>query len=182
MYRHWQSAAPVSDVLDLDAVKLHLRVDQTADDDLITDLIQGAAALAEQYTGRALMEQSWTLTDTAAQWPLLLPRWPVQSVTSLIVDGVQQVTAGVLSSAYTLYSGDEACIDSDAGGAEVTAVYRAGYSSAAAVPLPIRQWMLLHIGQWYAYREATVISAGSLHPLPFVDSLLSPYRIRLLGL
>jgi uncharacterized phiE125 gp8 family phage protein len=42
--------------------KLHLRVDITDDDALITSLIASATDEAEHFMGRALMPQKWTLT------------------------------------------------------------------------------------------------------------------------
>ena len=180
MRRHWQSSAPSADPLDLDVVKLHLRVDHDSDDDLITDLIITAGQQAEAYTGRALITQSWTLTDTAASWPLVLPRWPVMAVSSLLVDDVQYVADGVLDSDYTLYTGDDAVLEGS--GTEVTVVYSAGYgSSYTAIPTALRQWMLLQIGQWYEHREATIQTTGAPQIMPFVDHLLTPYRIHRLG-
>lgn len=181
MRRHWQSSAPVSDALDLDAVKLHLRVDHADDDDLIADLIRAATEQAEAYTGRALITQTWTLLDTAAIWPLSLSRWPVIAVSSLIVDGAQYVTTGVLNSAFTLYAGDDALLEGS--GTEVTVVYTAGYgNSYSDLPAAIRQWMLLQIGQWYEHREGTIQAMHTPQKMPFVDHLLTPYRIHLLGL
>lgn len=180
MRRHWQSTAPGAEALDLDAVKLHLRVDHAADDDLIADLIAVATEQAESYTGRALIRQSWTVTDTAATWPLALLRWPVLDITSLTADGVQHVTDGVLDSAFTLYPGDDAQLSGS--GTAVTVVYRAGYGTDyTAVPAPIRQWMMLKIGALYEHRESVIVGANAGHALGFVDGLLAPYRSHLLG-
>ena len=60
----------------------------------------------------------------------------------------------------------------------VQVVYTAGYT---VIPSDIKSWMLLQIGQWHEQREA--VAAGiQVTRMPFVDALLSPYRIHLLGL
>lgn len=61
----------------------------------------------------------------------------------------------------------------------VIVTYQCGYGeTATAVPQPIRQWMYLRIGALYENRESDVIlQRGSLESLPFVDGLLTPYRV-----
>jgi hypothetical protein len=50
----------------------------------------------------------------------------------------------------------------------------AGYGDAAAVPAPIRQALLLMIGELYADR-----GDGESHGLsPAADRLLAPYKVR----
>jgi len=172
MRRHYRSAAPASEPLDTDAVKLHLRVEHAADDALIESLVVAAREQAEAYTGRALISQQWTLYDDAPSNPLTIPRWPVLSIVSV-------TDADVPTTAYTEYLGDDAMlIPNSAWSGAVQVIYTAGY---AVVPVAIQQWMLLQIGQWYEQREA--VAAGiQVTRMPFVDALLSPYRIHLLGL
>lgn len=178
MRRHTRTVAPASEPLDLTDVKLHLRVEHNADDALITALIQAAREQAESYTGRALITQTWVLTDTAPADPLLLPRWPVLSIVSVTDDGVA-------TSATTAYLGDDAqLVPTDSWGGTVVVTYTAGYGAGgSAVPAALKQWMLLQIGQWYENREGVAVVGAASVPqrLPFVDALLSPYRIHLLG-
>jgi len=179
MRRHVRTVAPAAEPLLLADVKLHLRVEHNADDALITALIQAAREQAEDYTGRALITQTWALTDDAPTDPLLLPRWPALSIVSVTDDAVA-------TSAYTSYLGDEAQLVPTSGwGGTVIVTYTAGYGAAgSAVPAALKQWMLLQIGQWYENREGVAVVGAASVPqrLPFVDALLSPYRIRLLGL
>lgn len=72
--------------LNLNAAKLHLRVDHADDDSAITDILKAAFDMVERKTGRAYREQTATLfrdcfPDGAE--PLVLPRPPLQSVTSI---------------------------------------------------------------------------------------------------
>lgn len=53
--------------------------------------------------------------------------------------------------------------------------YIAGYEPEK-VPAPIKQAILLLVGQWYAVRQTVVI--GSVSEVPFaVEALLQPYRV-----
>ena len=92
---------------------------------------------------------------------------------------VSVTDAGTPTTAYTEYLGDDAMlIPNSAWSGAVQVIYTAGY---AVVPVAIQQWMLLQIGQWHEQREA--VAAGiQVTRMPFVDALLSPYRIHLLGL
>lgn len=63
------SVEPVS----LADAKLQARIDTTADDALVTDLIIGARQWVEQYTGRALITQTWQLWLDL--WPGAVEKW-----------------------------------------------------------------------------------------------------------
>jgi hypothetical protein len=58
--------------------------------------------------------------------------------------------------------------------------FTAGYGAdSAAVPQGLKNWMLLRIGALYKNREeVAVLQRGeSVDKMPFIDSLLDPYRI-----
>ena len=53
-----------------------------------------------------------------------------------------------------------------------------GYASADAVPAGIKHWMLVRVGTMFENREeVAVMSRGRIDPLPFMDSLLDPYKV-----
>jgi uncharacterized phiE125 gp8 family phage protein len=52
---------PAVEPLSLDEAKLHVRQDSTADDDLITTLIQAAREYCEDFCHRAFVTQTWQL-------------------------------------------------------------------------------------------------------------------------
>ena len=59
-------------------------------------MIKSAREQAEAYTGRALMNQQWTLYDDAPSNPLIIPRWPVLSIVSVTdagtpTDGIYRI-------------------------------------------------------------------------------------------
>jgi len=61
----------------------------------------------------------------------------------------------------------------------VEVLFTAGYgTTAASVPDGIKAWMKLRIGALYEHREeALLVERGQLVDLPFVGSLLTPYRV-----
>lgn len=81
------SVEPVS----LDEAKLHLRVDSTAEDDLIAGLIQAAREYVESYTRKTMIYTTYrftldcfpgasTWTPFATSEPIELPRQPVAQI------------------------------------------------------------------------------------------------------
>jgi uncharacterized phiE125 gp8 family phage protein len=167
--------------------KLHLRVDVSDEDALITAYTAAATEAAEQITGRALMPQTWELTLDAFPTAFELTRVPVASVTSLKYNdstGVQQTLSNTL---YTLDSAD------DAGLAYVVPVYAgiwpdtrdqinavvlryvAGYADAASVPEGIKAWIKLMIGAMYESRQLEGVK--QTYSLGFADRLLDRYRV-----
>ena len=61
------SAAPAKEPLDMNQVKLHLRVDAADDDVLIQSLIAAARQDCEKFQNRAYITQTWELWLDA--WP-----------------------------------------------------------------------------------------------------------------
>lgn len=161
-----QSTAPTSEPVTLDEVQLHLRVTDNTEDNLINNLIATARAMAEEYTGRQLMTATWDLY--LDRWPygadpILLPRSPVQSVTSITyldADGASQTWS---SSSYALdqyteparinLAYDNVYPSARYIGNSIRVRYVSGYTSAALVPQPIKAAMLLMIASLYGGRE-----------------------------
>lgn len=56
----------------------------------------------------------------------------------------------------------------------ITRTGTAGFGGIDDVPEVIKQWILVHIGYWYANREAA--SDSNIQPLPYVGRLLDPFR------
>ena len=64
---------PALEPVTLAEAKLQARIDTTAEDSLVTSLITGARQWAEQYTGRALITQTWQMAMDA--WPSVRGAW-----------------------------------------------------------------------------------------------------------
>ncbi|MFZ4773938.1 MAG: head-tail connector protein [Terrimicrobiaceae bacterium] len=161
--------APVFEPITLAEAKLHLRVDTTDDDALISALIVAAREEIERRSWHALMTQ--TLELVLDEWPcddeIVLPRPPLQSVTSFTykdasgtvntwdpahyVVGVDTVPAEI-EPAYGKYWPATALHPVDA----IRIRYVCGFASASAVPQSLKQAMLLCMGRWYENREGEV--------------------------
>jgi uncharacterized phiE125 gp8 family phage protein len=183
-------SAPAVEPVDLAEAKLHLRVDTTADNTLITSLITAAREWIEENCARALVNQTWDLylDEFPAGEEIVLPRPPLSSVTAVYYtpDGSTQQTFA--ASNYTVDTVSEPgriVLDSDAAWPGDTLIpvngvqvrFVAGYgATGASVPRPIRQALLMLVGHYYENREA--ISVGkTLFDVPFgVKALLAHYR------
>lgn len=78
-------------------VRMHTRIDDNAEDALLLDYIASAREKIEQWTGLLLCPCTLTLTLDAFANPILLPRAPVRSITSIAYtdsDGDAQTVAG----------------------------------------------------------------------------------------
>ncbi len=199
---------PAEDPVSLAEAKLHLRVDITDDDALITALISAACQAAETITGRQFVTARWKMildgfpgrdrpgacSGDGFSLPgnaILLPKCPASSVVSiqyLDMTGALQTLAG---SAYTTDLACEPARITPAFGqvwpvtlpqiGAVTLTFDAGYGAAVAVPEGIKSWIKLRVGSLYAHREeVAIVSRGRLETLPFIDGLLDPYKVALL--
>ncbi|HLO63163.1 MAG TPA: head-tail connector protein [Azonexus sp.] len=179
--------APSEEPVSLGEAKYHCRVDGTDDDLLIGALIAAARELAEHETGRALCTQTRELVLDVFPEAFVLRGAPVQSLTSvtyLDVAGVERT----LNPADTLLDKDnepgylvpaygKGWPDTFPVPNAVRVRYVCGYGAAAAVPVAIKQWMLLAIGAMYANRESIGNNLQAALPDRFWHRLLDPYRI-----
>lgn len=183
---------PASEPVALSTVKQHLRVEHDADDALIADLITGVRQLAELYTGRAFISQTFRLwRDDGPDEALVLPRPPLLSVTAVRVYDENDGTTTVPSSQYftdTVSQPGRLVLRAGAvwptplrraNGLEVE--YVAGYGpSAGHVPVALRQGMLAHLAYLYEHRGEGLNAGGTAleQALPATALMLyAPYRV-----
>lgn len=160
----------------------------TTDDPTLNALIVTARKLAEKELDRALITQQWEYTDDDFDYPIYLPKpalISVQSVKYLDPDGVQQT----LSSAdYQVVTTEKVGYIQPAYGVawpsirsqpdSVVVAYTCGYGAASAVPINVKQWMLMAISTLYSQREAIVVGASVADmPRDFFAGLLDSERI-----
>ena len=160
-----------------------LRIDSPDDDADIQSMIEAATQLATTYTRRAIAISSMRLTLDAfpAEIELLFP--PVLSVASISYIDVDGVTQIVASNQYVLDAASEPCwvLPADSVTWPQTKVtanavqvdYSAGYGTAC--PSAIKQFILLHVGDMYKNREATVDAKSGL--VQTGERLLDPWVI-----
>lgn len=177
---------PTIEPVTLEEVKLHLRVDGTEEDSLISALITAARQKAEEYTKRVFITQSWELALDSVSGKVYLPRPPIQAINEVTLDGEI-----VSAENYSLIGQDVfySRIPFRAiNPASLVIRYTSGYgSNATDVPQAIRQAILMLVAHLYEAREGEApqveyevqARAGADIP-PMVASLLRPYRVMVL--
>jgi len=199
------TTAPTVEPLNLQEVKEYLRVEDSTDERVLRPYIESVRRIAEEHMGRALMSQTLTLFIDAFDeledplWegmrtaPYLnfyknyisLPRSPVTSVTSVSTFNDSDTESTMASTRYYVDNVREpARIVLRQGETFPTAlrvanaikvVYVAGYTSAYAIPEPIKMGMLQHIAYMYEHRGDMYEAKAPLPPA--IKTMYSPYVV-----
>ena len=181
------STLPALEPVTLTEAKLHLRVDITADDDLITELIKSARIWCEGFQNRAYITQSITARLDTFSDTMEMPQPRLISVTSIKYTdtaGVEQTVAasvynaditsepGLITLAYEQSWPNIRTIHH-----AIEIIYTAGYGAAASdVPEHVKSAMKLLIGHLYENRETVTDIAMQTIPMG-VKSLLYIDRV-----
>lgn len=162
---------PPSEIpLGTEEVAQFLRLDESDETELATvrNLVAAATSIAENYTQRSFMTQTWQLGINTLPARLRLPRPPVQKI-----ETIQAGEFTIDSSAYKLY--DESMLicsfEMSNYADDIVITYVAGYESAEEVPSDIRQAILMLTGYLYENRE------GAAELPEAVKQLLDPYKV-----
>lgn len=182
---------PALEPIALADAKAWLRLDATAEDDLIGVLITSARMIVEAATRRLLLTQTWRLVYDS--WPgdnvLRLPLAPFQSLVAARVYDGNNVATPVSLAAATLdaspdcarlaFPGSPPMPGRAIAGVEIDLV--AGYGAApASAPEPLRQAMRMLIARWYENRGDVAMDSGAMRLPAAVAALIAPYvRARL---
>ncbi|WP_332693620.1 head-tail connector protein [Devosia sp.] len=182
-------AGPAEEPVSLAEAKGFLKVDDTAEDGLITTLIGAARLHVEGVTGRALLVQSWRVVLDC--WPesrmVRLPVTPFMAVTEInAYDNAG--AAHEVPLAQFMSEPDRLLLPATVAGMPVLRErqgieidYVAGFGTEPEdVPADIRQALLLLVGYWYEHRDAVIVAgSGSVVPSGF-DRMVAGYkRVRL---
>lgn len=183
---------PAVEPVTLAEAKQHLRIEGTSDDALINTLIVAARLLAELWTGRSLITQTWLMRrdEAPASNFVRLPKAPLQAVSFIkAYDDADGATVFAASNYFvdTLSAPSRVIlrqgaawpdIGRTASGFEIQFI--AGYGPTGSdVPAPIRQGLLMHIARLYAQRGDLVGPDGHARgelPDTLPDECLSLYR------
>lgn len=184
--KHAVTIAPTAEPIYLEEAKIHLRTitgDTSEDSVIITPLIQAAREYCENITGRALALQ--TVKAYPNDWELWrLPRPPLIAVTSIKYYGEDDTE-------YTLDAADYQVDTVDGlvsilekpnitlrGLNPIVIEYTCGYTTGNALPMAIRQALLLLIGHWYTNREAVTPGATTSVEIDLTTrALLRQYKV-----
>lgn len=164
--------AVATEPVTLAEAKLHLRVDATDEDTLITTMITVAREFAEHYTGRALAPQTLEMAlDKFPKDRIDLDMPPVTSVTSVKYTDTAGVEQTVLATDYSLSTygesrqislADSKTWPSTQDIADAVRIrYVTGYTTA---PKAVKSAMLLLIGHLYENRQA--VSSLNVNEIP----------------
>lgn len=170
-------------------VKNHLRVTDNSEDALIAGLIISARKLLEQYTRRALVNQTWHLY--LDEFPctnfIELPYPPLVSVNHIKYysrDGMLETFSPSQYQTDNRSSPGQIALTRDGAWPlterdKVNAVeieFIAGYgATASAVPFPIRMAITHLVAHWFENREP--YSATQLQTVPHTfEMIIMPYR------
>ncbi len=179
---------PAVEPVTLAEAKAHLRIEDAAEDALITALIVAARQWAEEYTGRAFINQTWQLWRD--DWPetdwVELPRYPVVSVSQIqTFDDADAATTWNSANYFVDAARDfgrvvrrkAACWPLPSRSAQgVLIEYVAGYgASPSSVPEAIRLAIRQIVAAWHENRGD---EKGDAMPSAMVAALLDPYRYR----
>lgn len=182
---------PASEPVSVQEAADHLRVDFGDDDALISARIGAAREWAEDFTRRQFITATYDLYfDSWPAFPIVLPRPPLASVTSITYYDEDDTAAVWAASNYYVDTAAEpgrivlktGAVAPSVTLREANAVvvrFVAGYGAAGDVPEKVRAAILLTVGDLYENRENTVIGAGnSLVEVPFgAKALLWPLRV-----
>jgi len=196
---------PAAEPVTVDEAKLFLRVDFSDDDALIDAYLVTARQYAEMATGRQLITATWKYVLDAFPGPslmgvpfghpftlpghaILIPKSPVQSVTSIQYLDMSATWQTMPATDYVVENAGDLCRITpvfgkiwqptlpQVGAVQVTFV--AGYGDPSDVPEGIKTWIKLRTSTMYANREeVAVLPRGKVELLPFVDGLLDPYKV-----
>ncbi len=158
----------------LEEAKAYLRIEDAAEDALITRLIVTATTLCEQFIGQVLIARTVMETVAASGEWRRLRTTPVRAITK--VEGVSITGVPIVLPV------DSYAIDIDArsdgwvrvpGSGRAVVIVEAGISAdAAGLPDPLRQGILRLVAHLYAHRD----EADEEGPPAAVVALWRPWR------
>jgi uncharacterized phiE125 gp8 family phage protein len=164
---------PTEEPVSVNELKAHLRIDGDDENDLLAGYLTGARMQCELEARRAFVTQTLQLKLEAWPcWPfIILPRPPLQSVTSIVyVDNAGASTTMSASDYIVDATGEPGRVWLGYGlswpsatlrpGPSITITYVAGYGDAVDVPQIYKQAIMLVAGHYYENREAIVIGQG----------------------
>lgn len=185
---------PAAEPIMLDEAKAHLRVDDH-DGEIISAMI-AARQLVEEWTGRALVTQTWDwflpfFPYYHGRYTLSIPKPPLQILSSIKYIDASGALVTMPSTDYVAltFSGASAAnglVDPVYGSCwpsartqndAVQVRFVAGYGGPEKIPEPIRAAIKLLLGDLFENREAQFVGVSVSDNLA-VERLLSPYVLR----
>lgn len=184
---------PATEPVSLANAKQHLKVETSADDGLINNLIATARQHVEKQIDKVLIEQTWLIyfDNWTDDGELKLQVAPITTINYLRTYSDDDIANTIDPSHYyadlvknpqkLILRGSRIWLKPGriANGIEIEAT--AGYGpTGASVPTPLRSAMLMLIAYWYENRQPDCHAAASESMTTKLQSLLAPFkRVRL---
>ena len=177
--------APLSQPVTLASIKGFMKIENTDDDQLITDLIDQAVSHIQNITGLKLITQSWRLfyDNLPVCRVLQLPLGPVIAPIEIRLfddQGVAQIIPAddyqldIHSSPARLWFNNQLCPGQELNGIELD--LQIGFGPAGIdVPGDIIRAIMLTIAHWYEFRGAVQPADQPLSNPEGLSKLLAPY-------
>lgn len=181
---------PTAEPVSVPEARAQVKMDLTDDDAALALYLIAAREMAEHELQRALVARTYELTlDAFPDGTIEIPMGPVAAAGG---------TLTVSSIKYTDLTGAEITIDPSAYTVDgisdaprivatsgwpttkdtVNAVrvrFVSGSADPSLIPAGVKAWILAHVAEMYARREANVTTTA-ISPLPRLGRLLDPYR------
>ncbi|HTN60266.1 MAG TPA: head-tail connector protein [Devosia sp.] len=192
---HVRVVTPPAPIVTWDEAKAHLRLSSNAEQALVESYIAAATAWLDGpagWLGRCIGVQELELTDCAfgndrLPFPPIVELVSVEYTDGAGVDQIMPDTDYRLLANGSIWAQQWPSVGQSPDAVRVR--YSAGYPdrmvvpegggdpvAVSTVPEPIKQAVLLLIGQWFVTRAS--VAVGSINEMPFaVEALLAPYRV-----
>jgi uncharacterized phiE125 gp8 family phage protein len=175
---------PEEEPLSLADARAYLRVDTTAEDELIGNLIVAARRHVEDATGKRLVTQSWRLV--LDNWPpantVHLPVRPVRSIAAARlreIDGTEvplDITGWTVDASNRLRTDAYLAVRRPFAGIEID--IEAGFGARDDVPEEIVQAIRLLVAHWFENRTGADMARNGL-PLAAAALIAGERQVRL---
>ncbi|MBX3568752.1 MAG: head-tail connector protein [Rhizobiaceae bacterium] len=184
----FRTVEPAAEPVTLAEAKAHLRLDGTAEDDLLAGLIRAAREDLERAAGLALIDQHWRLTLDAVPRhdTLLIARHPVREIVAVTAYGSEgeaslvpadDYFADLVSRPARLHFARRPPPGRCMNGLEVD--FRAGFGEAGTdVPDLLRRAVLLLAAHWYEFRAGFGPDEQPVSYPPAYERMIATWRDR----
>lgn len=183
--------APQAELVTLDQLKAHLRVDGADDADYLAGCLQTAVAVLDGddgELGRALIYQDWRQHFARAPTGaavIELDISPVEELLAVEFRSEQGPWVALDLAAVRLFEEQgRFFVEADAWPRvgqhrnPFRVTFRAGYGAASNdVPAPIRHAVLLLAAHYYEIREPVTMGSAPVEVPRSIDSLIAPYKV-----
>lgn len=173
--------------------KADLRIDDTAEDDLIESYILAAGRLCSEIVGKKLITETWKFSLDSAFSDLVLPFTPVSAITEVQYFDENNASQTLSVSDFNLYNYDSEAVLEPVSDITWPTLYNdrrdalnitftTGYGAASTdIPETITRAIRLTVAHWYEHRTAVSMGVTASEIPLGVHNLLAVERVGWVG-